>query len=139
MDLCSRREYCITDISEKLYKWEIDKPNSDKIIEQLIAEKYLDHSRYCRAFVNDKFKFNHWGRIKITYHLKHKMIEDSFIKSAIDQVDEETYHKVILEEIKKKSKTVKGKTNFEKQGRIAKAIISKGFEPSLVCNLLKKE
>ena len=33
------------------------------------AEKYIDESRFAKAYVNDKYKFNKWGRIKIRFEL----------------------------------------------------------------------
>ena len=80
MDLCSRREYCQSDIDQKLRIWEVPQATIAKILKVLSEEKFIDHTRFVRAFVNDKLLFNHWGRIKIRYHLVHHRIEKEIIE-----------------------------------------------------------
>lgn len=139
MELCSRREYCAFDIREKIKKWEISPDDADKIIKRLFDEKFLDHERYCHAFVNDKFRFNHWGKVKIAYHLKQKQIETSHIQDALNKINMDNYLDLIREEIQKKQNRVKAKNDFEKKAKIAQSVIAKGFEPRLVFEVLKME
>ena len=54
----------------------------DKIIDRLKAEKYIDEARYCRSFINDKLRFNKWGRKKIEFALKQKQIPLELISDA---------------------------------------------------------
>lgn len=37
---------------------------SERIIARLLKERFIDESRYTRFFVNDKLRFNKWGRDK---------------------------------------------------------------------------
>ncbi len=137
MQICSQREYCIFDIENKLQKWEIDKKDQQKIIDTLVLEKFIDHERYVPAFINDKFKFNHWGKIKIRYYLKQKHIDSQIINIYLAQIDDDLYLKTIKNEIKNKRQTAKGKDDFEKNQKVARYVISKGFEPDKVFQLLK--
>ena len=137
MLICSQREYCINDIEEKLLKWGVLENNWQKVIKYLVTEKYIDHSRYVPAFVNDKFTYNHWGKIKIRHHLKQKKINELTIDEFINIIDSETYKQVIQDEINKKKHSVNGKNNFEKNQKIARYLISKGFEPNMVFDILK--
>jgi len=137
MYTCSKREYCAFDVEEKLRKWEVSEADQIKIIDELIKEKYIDNNRYVSAFVNDKFVFNHWGKIKIKYHLKQKRIDEKIINKYIDSINYSDYEKTILEEIKKKKKTVTGKNEFEKTQKVARFVISKGFEPQKVFDFLQ--
>ena len=45
MHLCSRREYCISDIKNKLQTWGINKSESDKIISVLKKENIINEIR----------------------------------------------------------------------------------------------
>ena len=63
--LCSAGEQCIFDIREKLLRWGIAPNDSKEIIEKLIQGKFIDEERYCKSFVNDNFRFNKWGKVKI--------------------------------------------------------------------------
>lgn len=139
MYICSQREYCINDIEVKLMKWEVNPSDREKIISHLLSEKFIDHIRYVTAFVNDKFNFNHWGKIKIRYHLKQKRIEEKTINNSLDLIDDTKYDKVILKEINKKRRSATGKNDFEKNQKTARYVISKGFEPYKVFKILNME
>lgn len=132
MHICSQREYCVYDIELKLQKWEVSKNNQHNIIDVLLEEKYISHERYVPAFIKDKFTFNHWGRIKIRYYLKQKRIEDSVINKFISGIDKIEYEKTIVTEINKKRASIKGDNSFEMNQKIARYVISKGFEPEKV-------
>ena len=54
MALCSRREYCVSEISDKLCNWGVDAVSTEKIIGELIKENFLSEERYAVAFVKDK-------------------------------------------------------------------------------------
>ena len=88
--LCSRAEYSVYDIKEKLYKWGVESREQDEVIEYLCKNNYINEERYAECFVSEKFRLKHWGRIKIAYALRQKRIADNYIYSAFDNIDEET-------------------------------------------------
>ncbi len=136
MNICSRNEYCRFDLHQKFKKWEVSSFDANKIIEYLEDNKYLDEERYATAFVNDKFKFNHWGKIKIAYYLKHKNISSVIVKNALDKISFAEYEKICKNEIEKKRPKVNAESNYERNGKTAQYVISKGFESDLVFKLL---
>ena len=109
MALCSRREYCRNDIQNKLHKWGINNSDSDKIINILLDENFINESRYSTAFVRDKFLYNKWGRVKITAHLKTRNIPPDIIKTSLDSIDNETYIKTLKDLITRHRGSVKYK------------------------------
>ena len=58
---CSTAEHCRAEINEKLQRQGIAYETIARILDQLEAEKFIDDERFCRAFVNDKFRFSKWG------------------------------------------------------------------------------
>ena len=76
---CSLSEHCIQKVREKLVQWETPKEFIQPIIDRLVEEDYINEERFARAFVKDKFRFNHWGRIKITTHLRALAISSDII------------------------------------------------------------
>ena len=62
---CSTAEHCRAEIAEKLQRWGIAYDAIDRIINRLEQEKYIDEERFCRAFINDKYRFAKWGKMKI--------------------------------------------------------------------------
>ncbi len=138
MEICSKTEHCTFDIVEKLKKYGLTSVEIDKAIKYLQAEKFIDDSRFANMYVNDKFRFNQWGKVKIKFMMRQKKIDDNIIDNAIDNIDDDEYQAVLLQIIEKKAPSVNAKTEYEKSGKLAQYAISKGFEPGLVFKLVKK-
>ena len=88
-NLCSRREYCRSDIMKKVLKaLDGDRDRAEKIIETLVVEKYIDELRYSSAFARDKASIAGWGETKIRYMLSAKGIPRETISLALEEIDE---------------------------------------------------
>lgn len=88
-NLCSRREYCRQDIMKKvLVALGGDLLNTERILDELVEEKYIDELRYASAFARDKSSIAGWGVTKIRYMLAAKGIDRETIAAALQEVDE---------------------------------------------------
>jgi regulatory protein len=125
--LCSRRERCIQDVRRKMTLWELSEKDQQKIIQYLQNEKFLDEKRFCKAFTNDKFKYNHWGIHKIKYELRKKQIPDSLIQEALTGIDPKENRKQLRQLLETKRKTVKGNNEFEINQKLMRFANSRGF------------
>jgi regulatory protein len=134
---CSQAERCVDDVRKKLNTVELSEDAKNRMIDRLIQEKFIDEKRFCRAFVNDKLKFNHWGRLKITYELKRRRIEPETYADAIDAIDENEYLSVLHHQLKSKKRSVKGCSDQELFRRLYRFAASRGFESSLILKILK--
>ncbi|MDR1633116.1 MAG: RecX family transcriptional regulator [Dysgonamonadaceae bacterium] len=124
---CGRSERCISDVRKKLDAWEIAKDEQDKIIRRLQQDKFLDESRYCKAFVNDKSKYAHWGAFKIEYELKKKQLPEDLIREALENLDPEENREQLRQLINRKRKLVKGKDEFEIRRKLICFAVGRGF------------
>ena len=87
--LCSRREYCRSDILKKVVSaLDGDRQGAEKIVDILVDEKFIDELRYASAFVRDKSALSGWGAVKIRYMLSSKGIPREVISEALGEVDE---------------------------------------------------
>ena len=87
--LCSRREYCRSDILKKVVSaLDGDRQGAEKIVDILVDEKFIDELRYASAFVRDKSALSGWGTVKIRYMLSSKGIPRDVISEALGDVDE---------------------------------------------------
>ncbi|MBR5564208.1 MAG: regulatory protein RecX [Bacteroidales bacterium] len=87
--LCSRREYCVSDIRAKLMKeLEGDAQKVETAINKLKDEKYVDDLRYATAYARDKASISGWGATKIRYMLSAKGVAKDVISEALNEVDE---------------------------------------------------
>lgn len=137
--LCSRSEYCESQIREKLYKWGVDSADSDAVIQQLYDEKFLDTKRYCQAFCSDKFRHNHWGRIKITQALRMQGLPMNDIKEAMEGIDKQEYLETLKHVLAQKEKTLKDSDPYTRSGKLARHALSRGFESGLIMQLIGEE
>lgn len=141
MKLCSIKEYAPVEIIEKMRHWGVKEEDIVLIIAVLIKEKFLDEYRMARYYVNDKIKFNKWGRIKVGLMLRQKGISNDAINEALEQVNIDEYAQIIEIELKKKLKTVKETDPYRIRGKLVQFATGRGFETDLthriIDNLLK--
>lgn len=129
---CTLCERCVSEVTAKLTAWEMPAGEQKKIIERLQQEGFIDEARYCRAFVNDKVRFNRWGRIKIRAALSEKRLPRELVNEAIENIDEELYTAALAEVIATKRRELKGKNDYSAQQKIMRYAASRGFEPSFI-------
>ena len=129
---CTLCERCVSEVSAKLTAWGVPYAVQEEIITRLTNEKFIDETRYCRAFVNDKVRFNRWGRLKITAALREKRLPQEYIKEAMENIDEDAYQQSLQETIDIKRRELKGKDDFATQQKIIRHAASRGYEPSLI-------
>lgn len=139
MAQCSRQELCCEDIRNKLLSWGIENNDAGKIIEILQKENFINESRYAAAFVRDKFKYNKWGKIKISAHLKNKKIASDIVGAAIDSIDHDQYVNLLRGLIENHKKTVRAKNQYDLKAKLLRYGLSKGFESSLLYDILNEK
>ena len=135
---CAYQERCVKDVRDKLKAFEISEEEKAKIIDYLLDNRFVNDERYAKAFVRGKVNQSGWGVNKIRFHLIQKGIVKDIIEEALGQTDEEAYRQRLIEILETKSKTVKAANDFEKKRKLAAYAMQKGFEGSLVWEVLKE-
>ena len=136
--LCSRQEQCTSHIREKLRLWNVDREDEEKIILKLTEEKFLDDERFAGFYVKDKFKFNGWGRIRISHMLRQKGVDGVFIENALLQIDEEEWFQTCLGLVQRKFSKLKEEDPFKRKGKLLRFAVGRGFEPALIYRALEE-
>lgn len=86
--LCSRREYCVSDIRKKLMvQLEGKTDEVEQVLDALVREKYIDDLRYASAYARDKASISGWGPTKIRYMLSSKGVSSETIALALEEID----------------------------------------------------
>jgi len=135
---CSISEHCISEVEMKLNAWGVETGEATKIIQHLIEDDFINEKRYCIAFVKDKFHFNKWGKIKISYSLKQKGIDNKLISNALNTIDEGEYEEMLAVLLKAKLKTIKWEYEYEKMGKLFNFAQSRGFESSIIDKAIRR-
>jgi regulatory protein len=134
--LCAVEERCRYDIRKKLFDWGISSGDTEKIINQLVADKFLDEWRFARMFAGGKFRINKWGKTKISYELLRKNIAKNIIEDALRRIEGEEYTEVLKKELLKKQKSISAGDDWELKVKLHRFASSKGFEDELIEKVL---
>ena len=131
MAMCSQSERCRLDVAEKLRVWELSDQEISMAIDYLINERFLNEERFADFYINDKLKFNKWGRIKLSMMLRQKQIPEELIRSALSRIDGDLYKKTLFDLLKSKNKSLKATSKYERNWKLATFGHSHGFEADL--------
>ena len=136
--LCSVAEKAPQEILDKLISWSVSDDSAAKIVAKLIKENFLNETRFAHAFVNDKVKYEHWGKIKIAFHLRNKGISDELISNTLeDVIDEEEYLSVLADLLKSKMRGMELPLAENDRAKLYRFAAQRGFESALVSRALK--
>lgn len=133
---CTLCERCISEVSKKLTTWGVPPAEQQRIIDRLQDEGFINEERYCRAFVNDKLRFNRWGRVKIRAALYEKQLPREYIAQAIEEIDEEEYMQTLHDLVATKQRELKNE-DFATKQKIIRFAASRGFEPAKILQIVK--
>ena len=134
--LCSGCEHCTSQIKEKLLSWGASEEDAEDIISRLIKEKYIDNSRFSRAYCHDKFCYSHWGRVKIRQMLRHLRLSDEEIAEGMTAIPEEEYRQTLSDALRAKDRSLRDETPYQRKGKLARHLLSRGFETDLIYDAL---
>jgi len=125
---CAAKEHCRAEIQEKLRKWGLDAEIVEGILATLEKEKYIDEERFCQSFVNDKYRFDKWGKVKIAHALQMKKISRVVINSSLNKIDQEEYLQILTKLMQSKKKSIRAKDEFDLNRKLIRFAMSRGYE-----------
>ncbi len=135
---CAFQERCIHDVEEKLREWKVGSERSEKIIEQLVKEDFLNEERFAKSYAGGKFRINHWGKTKIIYELERRQVPDLIIQIGLQEIDDEEYEEALKELLLRKSKEINEKDPYKRKQKLIAYAAQKGFEFNLIRDVLSK-
>jgi len=134
---CSISEHCVLEVEDKLTAWGVSDEDKKKIIDRLKSEDFINEKRYCTYFVKDKFRFNKWGKIKISYNLKAKGLDKEVVQNAMSTIDDGEYEELLASLLKTKLVGLKYEFEYEKQGKLFRFAQSRGFENNVIERVIR--
>jgi regulatory protein len=134
---CAYQERSHHEVVQKLYSFGITTDQVEEILAWLITENYVNEERYAIAFAGGKFRIKRWGKFKISRHLEKNKVSQYSIDKALSLIDDADYLATIELLIKQKLKNTAAENVYVLRNKVAKYVISKGFEPEQVWDLAK--
>ena len=105
--LCTQAEHCSQEMLDKMKKWELPEDAIARNMEFLTQKKFIDDERFTRFFINDKIKYNKWGRRKVEQALWMKHIPKEISDPIFEEIEDDMYLETLLPLLKNKYKTIK--------------------------------
>ncbi len=130
---CAYQERCHKEVVEKLKSMGMIPIAIDEIVVHLIQHKFLDESRFARAYAGGKFRIKHWGRIRITRELKQRGLNARLIKEGLAEIPEEDYL-IALDTLSRKrnQQLTTVKNTYKRRKKLADYLLYRGWESHLV-------
>jgi regulatory protein len=126
-------------IKDKLVAYGLSEEEVGLVLLELTELGFVNQERFARAFANDKFKFNKWGKLKISHELRKHDLDADTIAIGLDYISEEDYLVMVQELILEKWKSLNAESDhFNRQAKTMRYLIQKGFELGLVTSEMKK-
>lgn len=133
---CSKKEICSKDVRQKLIKWEIQEEDIKKIMSFLFEHKFIDDERFARIYTEDKFRFNHWGKQKITMILRQKGISQDIIDDALSIIPTDNYTEHCMELLQQKYRTLTEQDPYKLKAKLTRFAVGRGFDYDTVSKCL---
>lgn len=130
--LCAQAEHCQYEMQVKMRRWELSEEAQARVMQRLVAERYVDDERFARAFVKDKIRYNKWGRRKVEQALWAKHIDEDIRQRVLDEVDDEEYISVLRPLLKQKRKSTKANSDYELNGKLIRFAMGRGFTMDII-------
>lgn len=136
--ICSRKECAPSDIARKLWRMGLSGSVVDKVINRLKKEKYIDERRFIRCYIHDKLTFNKWGKKKIALSLRRKQLPENLIDDLFLEFSDVSFGESLQPLLEKKWKSVKGKSGYERRGKLIRYALGRGFSMDEVMACMEK-
>src|SRR5690625_532970 len=130
---CAYRDRCHMEVEQKLREMRMIPQACEIIISKLIADDFLNETRFAQSFARGKFRIKHWGKTRIIRELKQRQIGDYNIKEALKEIDEEEYFKSIHNLADRRLKQLEKETDYHrKRRRFVSYLQYRGWEATLI-------
>jgi regulatory protein len=127
----------VQELEQKMKTFEVSSADYSEYLNWLRENNYLNEARFVEIFVRSKFNQKGWGRTKINYELRKRGISASLLSGAWDGIDDQDYIEKARTLLQKKRDEIKAGTSPQRYQKCYNYGLSKGYESSLVRELLK--
>ncbi len=135
---CAFRERSPNEVLEKLLDWGLGEHDAEKLINELINEKFVDEQRFANAYCNDKFEFNSWGKQKIKANIYTHKLSSSAIEMALDRIDSTKYEDRCFELTERKWEKLERDEPIKRKQKTLAYLANKGYEMDLIWKCINK-
>ena len=134
---CANEEQCRTSVRKKLFDWGVSVDLSNRIINRLVDQGFIDERRFSRAYCSSKLRTQKWGRLKVIYQLRSKQIPPKFITEALNEIPDEEYRDILFSVAQEKWDSYNpADTVAKRRSKLSTFLASRGYEGAEIQALL---
>jgi regulatory protein len=130
---CSLQDRAISQAKKKLALHEISEEDRERILKDLIEQKYLDDLRFAQSYVRSKSVYKQWGEVKIRHHLKALHIDSKHINQACLEELPESHTLETLEKLTKKKAL-----STTDQAKVLRFLLQRGYPYGMAYDAVKR-
>lgn len=128
MRLCAKAERSSGDALRLMRGWGVADADARRVLDRLIADRFIDDRRYAEAFVREKMNLSGWGRYKIGAALRAKGITQALVAEAMAQTDGTDMGERLTEILLRRMRTLKAAAPFDARAKLMRYALSQGYD-----------
>lgn len=134
--LCAGAEQCSADIRQKILRQGFSTQEAERMVEYLVANKYIDDARYARAYASDKIRFSGWGKMKVRMGLRVKHIPEAVAEDALAAIPAKDYTEALRKALVSKARNLDLEDVRGRQ-KLYRYLASRGFESEAIISAIR--
>lgn len=128
MRLCARGERSTGDAMRLMRTWGVPEGERQSVVDRLVAQRFIDNSRYAELYVREKSHLSGWGARKIAMQLRTKGVEKEVIAEALATIDCDEQSDRLAEKLRRKMRTTKALSDYEMRGKLLRYALGLGYD-----------
>lgn len=128
MRLCARGERSTGDAMRLMRTWGVPESERQGVVDKLVAQRFIDNSRYAELYVREKSRLSGWGARKIAMQLRAKGVDKETIAEALATIDNEEQGDRLVEKLRRKMRTTKAQSDYELRGKLLRYALGLGYD-----------
>ena len=139
MQQCARSERSSGDALRLMRQWGVAKEDAERVLAQLIKERFIDDARYAEAFTRDKLRLSGWGAFKIRDGLYAKGISREIIRDVVEPLlDDTDMVDRLIASLRNKLRTLRYRDQNDLRNKLIRFGISRGYNAETVLDCVDK-
>lgn len=126
--LCARGERSTGDAMRLMRTWGVPEGERQAVVDRLVAQRFIDNSRYAELYVREKSHLSGWGARKIAMQLRTKGVEKEVITEALATIDRDEQGDRLAEKLRRKMRTTKAQSDYEMRGKLLRYALGLGYD-----------
>ena len=128
MRLCARGERSTGDAMRLMRTWGVPEGERQGVVDKLVAQRFIDNSRYAELYVREKSRLSGWGARKIAMQLRAKGVDKETIAEALATIDNEEQGDRLAEKLRRKMRSTKAQSDYELRGKLLRYALGLGYD-----------